>query len=123
VDELEAESASGLRPQQPVRRRKNNTWYCAAVDQLASFCGSEMCFLRPWAPKAPSPTAVAPKMAPVFHRRLLLIVSSLRSVLFCSALGRRGDVSSVAIQLRRATVSGNGIRVSRPSLTMRMRSK
>ncbi len=68
------------------------------MDQLAILCGSEICFLRPWAPKAPRPTAVAPKTAPVFQMRVL-IVSCWGSVLFWSAVGRRGEVSSAAIQL------------------------
>ena len=74
------------------------------MDQLAILCGSEMCFLRPWAPKAPRPTAVAPKTAPVFQIRVL-IVSCWDSVLFWSAVGRRGELSSVAIQLPAAMIS------------------
>ena len=73
------------------------------MDQLAILFGSEMCFLRPWAPKAPRPTAVAPKTAPVFQMRVL-IASCWGSVLFWSAVGRRGEVSSVAIQFPAAMI-------------------
>src|SRR5690606_39062117 len=94
----------------PSKATACTRWYCTAVVHQPSCCGLRLPF-RPWAPKAPSATALKPAMAAMINRCLPCITAPVPGLIAGALRIRRAIIKEPGRQVTCtgfAAVSGTG---------------